>query len=79
MHAKKTKQRGITADSVRKVTEVGRNLESWGVMGLTFEIEESYEVQVLKAVSIMELVFGDTGIGKAAQDGWMDGWMDDNS
>ena len=44
-------------------------------MGLTFEIEESYEVQVLKAVSIMELVFGDTGIGKAAQDGWMDGWM----
>ena len=28
MHAKKTKQRGITADSIRKVTEVGGNLES---------------------------------------------------
>ena len=31
VHANKTKQRGITADSVRKVTEVGRNLES-GIM-----------------------------------------------
>ena len=33
VHAKKTKQRGITADSVRKVTEVGPNLESWGGTG----------------------------------------------
>ena len=35
-------------------------VEIWnhgGVMGLMFEIEESYEVQVLKAVSIMKLVF----------------------
>ena len=56
VHAKKTKQRGITADSVRKVTEVSRNLKSSRGMGLIYGIEESYEVQVLKAVPIMTLV-----------------------
>lgn len=32
VHAKKTKQRGITADSVRKVTEASRTTKSskWG-------------------------------------------------
>ena len=57
MHAKKTKQRGITADSVRKVTAVSRNLKSLGGLRLMYGTEESYEVQVLKAVSIMTSTF----------------------
>ena len=47
-------------------------------MGLTFEIEESYEVQVLKAVSLTELVFWGYWDRKGGA-GWMDGWMDDKS
>lgn len=57
VHAKKTKQRGITADSVRKVTAVSRNLKSLGGLRLMYGTEESYEVQVLKAVSIMTSTF----------------------
>ena len=56
MHAKKTKQRGITADSIKKVTEVSPNLKSSRWNRLMCGIEESHEVQVLKAVPMMTLV-----------------------
>jgi hypothetical protein len=44
VHAKKSKQRGITADGVRKVAEVGflSGFKAW--KRLTVSSEESYEI-----------------------------------